>query len=98
MKQDGARKQHAVAICPGPNLAFFSRVHSLEEMVGHIYGRVQGLVAHDRPNMFVNELRLNIDYFKKRSRSAWSHCRRAIRAISKNSERISRMRLTTIGH
>jgi hypothetical protein len=62
---DGSRKQHAVAICPGPNLAFFSRVLSLEEMVGHIYGRVQGLVAHDRPNMFINELRLNIDYFQK---------------------------------
>jgi hypothetical protein len=61
---NGTRGQHAVAVCPGPNLAFFSRVVSLEEMVGHIYGRVQGLVAHSRPNMFVNELRLNIDYLK----------------------------------
>ena len=61
----GGRKHSAVAICPGPNLAFFSRVLSLEEMVGHIYGQVQGLVTRDRPNMFVNELRLNIHYFKR---------------------------------
>ena len=58
------RKNQAVAICPGPNLAFFSRIVSLEEMVGHIYGRVQGLVAHDRPSMFINELRLYIHYLE----------------------------------
>jgi hypothetical protein len=59
---DAKRKKQAVAICPGPNLAFFSRISSLEEMVGHIYGRVHGLVAHDRPSMFVNELRLYVHY------------------------------------
>ncbi len=30
----------AVTICPGPNLAYFSKIFSLEEMVGHIYGRL----------------------------------------------------------
>jgi hypothetical protein len=64
-EMENGRRHHAVAVCPGPNLAFFSRVLGLEEMVGHIYGRVQAVVAHDRPNMFVNELRLNIDYFKR---------------------------------
>jgi hypothetical protein len=29
----------AVAICPGPNLAYFSGIHSLQDMVDHIYGR-----------------------------------------------------------
>jgi hypothetical protein len=54
----------AVAICPGPNLAYFSRIATLEEMVGHIYGRLQLISDSDRPNMFINELRLYIDYLK----------------------------------
>lgn len=55
----------AVAVCPGPNLAYFSRTATLEEMVGHIYGRLNLLGSTDRPNMFLNELRLYIDYLKK---------------------------------
>lgn len=55
----------AVAICPGPNLAYFSKICSLEEMVGHIYGRTQLISVLDRPNMFINELRLYTDYLKK---------------------------------
>lgn len=55
----------AVAICPGPNLAYFSRVFSLDEMVNHIYGRINLVLNVDRPNMFINELKLYIDYFKK---------------------------------
>jgi hypothetical protein len=54
----------AVAVCPGPNLAYFSSIMSLEEMVGHIYGRTNVLASDDRPNMFINELRLYIDYLK----------------------------------
>ncbi len=57
-------KLKAVAICPGPNLAFFFGVFSLEEMVGHIYGRKDVLNAVSRPNMFVNELNLYVDYLK----------------------------------
>jgi hypothetical protein len=56
---------HPVAVCPGPNLAYFSKIVSLEEMVGHIYGRMQLITVTDRPNMFINELRLYIDYLKK---------------------------------
>ena len=55
----------AVAICPGPNLAYFSRIATLEEMVGHIYGRLKLISVADRPNLFINELRLYIDYLKK---------------------------------
>ncbi len=54
----------AVAVCPGPNLAYFSRIATLEEMVGHIYGRLQLITVSDRPNLFINELRLYIDYLK----------------------------------
>jgi hypothetical protein len=53
-----------VAVCPGPNLAYFSTLATLEEMVGHIYGRIQLMTASDRPNMFINEIRLNIDHLK----------------------------------
>lgn len=58
----------AVAVCPGPNLAFFSKICSLEEMVGHIYGRTQLLSSLYRPNIFINEMRLYIDYLKKEIR------------------------------
>jgi hypothetical protein len=61
---NGNRSALAVAVCPGPNLAYFSRIATLEEMVGHIYGRLQLITASDRPNMFINELRLYIDYLK----------------------------------
>jgi hypothetical protein len=56
--------RRAVAICPGPNLAYFTRIASLEEMVGHIYGRIQLITDQHRPNMFVNELRLYVEYLR----------------------------------
>jgi len=59
------RESKAVTICPGPNLAYFSRVYTLDEMVGHIYGHANLLEEVERPNMFINELNLYIDYLKK---------------------------------
>ena len=58
----------AVAVCPGPNLAYFSKISSLEEMVGHIYGRVQMLSNAHRPNMFIQELQLYVGYLKNEIR------------------------------
>lgn len=55
----------AVTICPGPNLAYFSKIVTLAEMVGHIYGRINILNTEHRPNIFVNELNLYVDYLKK---------------------------------
>ncbi len=55
----------AVTICPGPNLAYFSGIFSLKDMVGHIYGRRSILNGLHRPNMFVNELTLYVDYLKR---------------------------------
>lgn len=60
-----ARENSAVAICPGPNLAYFSGTYSLDEMVGHIYGRNDLLQGVERAHMFVNELKLYTDYLKK---------------------------------
>lgn len=59
------RENKAVAICPGPNLAWFSGIYSLDEMVGHIYGQVDLLAKTLRPNMFINELNLYVDYLKR---------------------------------
>ncbi|WP_242920139.1 hypothetical protein [Pontibacter liquoris] len=56
----------AVTICPGPNLAFFSGVFKLQEMVDHIYGRFNALNDTYRPHVFVNELRMYIDYWKNK--------------------------------
>jgi hypothetical protein len=55
-------KELPVAVCPGPNLAYFDRSYRLEEMVDHIYGRGQSLVPADRPHMFAKELELYVDH------------------------------------
>lgn len=55
----------AVTICPGPNLAYFSGVFTLSEMCAHIYGSKNLLNGLKREHMFINELRLNIDYLVK---------------------------------
>jgi len=64
----GLREDHEPdtppAICPGPNLAYFSKVVSLRQMVDHIYGRINIVDETSRPNMFIAELKLNIDYLE----------------------------------
>jgi len=59
------RESKAVTICPGPNLAYFSKVYTLDEMVDHIYNRTDLLAVVERSHMFINELNLYIDYLKK---------------------------------
>ena len=56
----------AVTICPGPNLAYFSGVFKLNEMVDHIYGRMHLLNNTYRPHMFMNELKLYVTYWKNK--------------------------------
>ncbi|WP_069131427.1 hypothetical protein [Rhodohalobacter halophilus] len=55
------------AICPGPNVAWFDRQYSLDEMVNHIYGRQESLVPSKRPHMFAKELVMYVDYIKELS-------------------------------
>jgi hypothetical protein len=59
------KESDAVSICPGPNLAYFSDKYTLREMIDHIYGQIDLLKDANRPNLFINELRLYIDYLKK---------------------------------
>jgi hypothetical protein len=57
---------NGVSLCPGPNMAYFDRQVSLKQMVDHIYGRANVLNNEDRPHMFIKELSLYVDYFKKK--------------------------------
>ena len=57
-------EKQGVVICPGPNLGFFDREFSLSEMVRHIYGYDNVLPDDRRPHLFINELKLYVDYFK----------------------------------
>ncbi len=43
----------------------FSKVATLEEMVGHIYGRTSLLANPARPHLFLRELAINIDFLRE---------------------------------
>jgi hypothetical protein len=53
------------AICPGPNIAWFDRSYKLDEMVHHIYGRIELLVPEERPHMFAKEMEMYVDYIEE---------------------------------
>ncbi|OXA99579.1 hypothetical protein B0A75_10585 [Flavobacterium oncorhynchi] len=53
-----------VVICPGPNMAYFDHEVSLKQMLQHIYQGKTILRTNDRPNLFVKELKMYVDYFR----------------------------------
>lgn len=61
---------NGVSICPGPNLAYFSKIMSLKEITDHIYGKSNIITRTDRPNMFINELKIYIDFLKNKIEDA----------------------------
>ncbi|HSB94023.1 MAG TPA: hypothetical protein VLC28_12950, partial [Flavitalea sp.] len=64
-KQTFVKKLESVTICPGPNIANFSEVVSLQTMTDHIYGRKNILTNSQRPHMFIAELYLYLDYLRE---------------------------------
>lgn len=52
------------AVCCGPNIVNFSKIATLEEMVGHIYGRISLITNPRRPHMFLRELAIYIEYLR----------------------------------
>ena len=56
----------AVSVCPGPNMAYYSKVMSLKDITNHIYGRLNMISRTDRPNMFIKELNIYIDFLKNK--------------------------------
>ena len=65
-KMDTKVEGDGVSICPGPNLAYFNETVSLKRMVDHIYGRFNVMTRTDRPNMFIKELGMYVEYLKER--------------------------------
>ncbi len=63
---DTGKLSPAISVCPGPNIAYFNKTISLKRMVDHIYGRENVIDRADRPNMFVKELKIYLDYFKSK--------------------------------
>ncbi len=57
-------QEQGVVICPGPNMAYFDKEVSLSEMVRHIYGNATVMTDANRPNLFVKELKMYIDYLR----------------------------------
>lgn len=61
---DKGRDPKGVSICPGPNMAYFSKIMSLRQITDHIYDRMDVLKRKYRPHVFVKELHLYLDYLK----------------------------------
>lgn len=55
-------RSKGVSVCPGPNIAYFNKTLSFKEMIDHIYGRINVISDSSRPNFFVKELKLYINY------------------------------------
>ncbi|WP_420604169.1 hypothetical protein [Flagellimonas sp.] len=55
-----------VSVCPGPNIAYFSKAMGLTEIINTIYGKSPTITSSERPNMFVKELNIYIDFLKKK--------------------------------
>jgi len=66
----GAEQKHALAssaktaVCCGPGISNFGKIASLEEMLDHIYGRGSLIPEVERSHMFIEELRLYIEYLR----------------------------------
>ena len=56
------KESKGVSICPGPNMAYFDKELSLQDMSHHIYNGDEGIVRSDRPNMFINELGMYLKF------------------------------------
>ena len=64
----GIEPEATPAICCGPNIRYFSAIATLEQMVGHIYGRLSLLTSSERPHMFIEELRVYVDHLSDEAR------------------------------
>ncbi len=63
-KLDYKKEGPGVSVCPGPNMAYYSKKVTLREMVGHIYGKINIIERTDRPHVFIKELSLYVNYLK----------------------------------
>lgn len=61
----GLVKGAYTAICPSLSIIHFKATATLEEMVGHIYGRIALFKNKERPHMFICELSLYVDHLRQ---------------------------------
>ena len=59
-----------ISVCPGPNMAYFSKEMSLRNITDHIYGRDNMVSSEERPNFFIKELQIYMDYLKDKIEEA----------------------------
>ncbi len=62
---DTEKEGKGVSVCPGPNMAYFSKKMTLEEITKHIYVKTEFSDAK-RPNLFIKELNIYIKYIKNK--------------------------------
>lgn len=77
-----------VSICPGPNLAYFSKRVKLKEMVDHIYNRTNLIVRTDRPHMFIKEMNMYIDYLKEQIDELHNPVAKQLRSLEKYKQNL----------
>lgn len=63
-------QKQGVVICPGPNMAYFSKEVSLTEMIGHIYGKSAIESHQNRPHIFIKELQEYVKYLTNEIRES----------------------------
>lgn len=54
-----------VVVCPGPNMAYFTKEATLKQMMQHIYGNINLIEVTNRPHFFIKELSMYMDHFFK---------------------------------
>ncbi len=67
---DTKTEGEGVSVCPGPNMAYFSKIMSLKQITSHIYGNSNEVERIDRPNMFIKELTIYMDYLRNKLEEA----------------------------
>ncbi len=60
------KQEHGVAICPGPNMAYYSQEATLKDMVYHINGKKDLVSSKKRPHVFIKELKMYVDYLEEK--------------------------------
>lgn len=85
-----ARAGVPVAVCPGPNIAWFGRQYTLREMVDHIYGRGESLVPAWRPHAFAKELEMVVDHFVAEAATVAPGDAKALQRLAATEENLQR--------
>ena len=81
---DTTEEGKGVSVCPGPNMAYFSKIVSLKEMTNHIYGESHAISDKNRPNIFTKELSIYITYLKNKIKdSKYTTNRKQIQNLKK---------------